>query len=489
MDFGAIIGRGKKVDKAFEELQTTMATAVEESMALDEASLLDDAMFRDGAAEESEPSPDSELGSADTDLAGDISANGAGKAAPQLTSHTQNRLAALSSFEKFYVNAQQGLQEIGTKLMQVKTLHGSVGELIAVLHAEIQRSNELELANSALLAEHRGLWEQFQDSSRQHQEREGLLDRLQQREATLIHDNEALRSALATAKLELVETSNTNTRNETELADLAKTLSARTAETERRARENEALREKNIGLSIELDKAMNREAELRHKLDETSKIHANEASRNSDLLGALAKSEKEALRVQKALDAALSNQAALRDSARVLEADRESEMKRSAAEMRGLRSELHNLHARLEQAMQESSATVNEVAELKIQLSDAVAERHVAGERLAALMKDSELDRLNLATANANLSEIALRQASEQIQLDVRIQECEDLRAEIAALNAQIKELLPYERLHRVTQARQREGAGSVVDFTSATVDPKRGGGRRPNGSGRRHAV
>ncbi|TGV73113.1 hypothetical protein EN792_062210, partial [Mesorhizobium sp. M00.F.Ca.ET.149.01.1.1] len=37
--------------------------------------------------------------------------------------------------------------------------------------------------------------------------------------------------------------------------------------------------------------------------------------------------------------------------------------------------------------------------------------------------------------------------------------ECEALHAEIEALNARIRELLPYERLHRVTDARSRKDA------------------------------
>ncbi|TIT97676.1 MAG: hypothetical protein E5W55_08385, partial [Mesorhizobium sp.] len=43
-------------------------------------------------------------------------------------------------------------------------------------------------------------------------------------------------------------------------------------------------------------------------------------------------------------------------------------------------------------------------------------------------------------------------------------QECEDLRAEIVALNARIQELLPYERLHRVTDARSRKDVAPVTN-------------------------
>ncbi|TIW38829.1 MAG: hypothetical protein E5V61_31485, partial [Mesorhizobium sp.] len=75
-----------------------------------------------------------------------------------------------------------------------------------------------------------------------------------------------------------------------------------------------------------------------------------------------------------------------------------------------------------------------------------------------------------LSAINANLSQLSLQQASEQIELDIQKQECEDLRAEVATLNARIKELLPYERLHRVTAARTRED--NVVEIAGVVADP-----------------
>lgn len=490
MDFGSIMRRGKKLDRAFEELQTDVAHALEESMVdLDDTPFPDDGMT-DAAklADRPESLDDEAVVRFDETPAEIDDLTATADPEPHLTAHSQNRLTALKSFEKFYHGTQGHLHEIGTKLAEVRTLQSSVGELINILNAEIHRANEMELANTTLLVEHRKLWEQFQDSTRKHQERESLLDRLQQRETMLFQDNEALRAALSTAKLELVETSNANAKNETEVGDLTNTLAARTSEIERRSRENESLREKNVNLSIEFDKAMKREAETRHKFEEIFQIHENEAARNTELLASLARSEKEAFRIQKALEGATVKHAETLENIRLMEEERDAERQRNVAEMRGLRSEMQNLQSRLDAVLQDNSAVTNENAELTERLSDAMAEKHVLDERLAALIREGEADRRNLAHANANLSELNLRQASEQIQLDVRIQECEDLRAEIATLNAQIKELLPYERLHRVTQARQRDASGSVVDFTSATADPKRSN-RRTNGSGRRHAV
>ncbi|MET0942259.1 MAG: hypothetical protein ABWY13_12940 [Mesorhizobium sp.] len=72
------------------------------------------------------------------------------------------------------------------------------------------------------------------------------------------------------------------------------------------------------------------------------------------------------------------------------------------------------------------------------------------------------------------------------MQLDFHKQECENLRAEIESLNAQIKELLPYERLYRM-KARQREAEG--MDVGAVATETARAAGRRPAGSGRRRAV
>ena len=250
-------------------------------------------------------------------------------------------------------------------------------------------------------------------------------------------------------------------------------------------RENEVLREKHVNLSIDLDKALKREAEARRKLDELSTLHSNEASRHSEMLNVLGKSEKEVLRLQKLLEVAQAKQSELTEATNIIEADKEAEAARGRAEMRGLRSEIQGLQSRLELASKEHNEASEEIAKLKVQLSDAVAEKHVSDERLATLVKENENDKLNLSAASANFSQLSLQQASEQMQLDIHKQECEDLRAEIASLNAQIKELLPYKRLYRVTKARQQRDAAGADAMAAETVRAS----RRATGSGRRRAM
>lgn len=483
MDFMGIIKRNKAANVTFTELQAEIADAVNESMVdLDRPAAASKAF--DPADEIAEVLQQTGLPDADWQEPSAETADAAAPA-PKLTSHTQNRLAALGTFEAIYNGAQSQLGEVTAKLASVTTFQHSIREIINILHGEIHRANELELANGSVLLEHRKLYEQFQDATRRLQDREGMVDRLQQREASLIQDNEMLRVELAAAKLELVEAGNTIARHEAETGDLQKSLAAKNADNERRSRENEALREKYVQLSLDLDKAQKREAESRHRLDELTAIHAGEATRHAELLATLAASEKETLRLQKALDLAQLKQAELVERGKLVEDERMAETVRREAEVRGLRDEIHALQTRLDAALQDRDRSAADLAELQERLSDALAEKQVAEEKLAALIKESEADKTSLLAASASLSEITLHRASEQIELDVRVQECEDLKAEIAALHAQIKELLPYERLHRVTQA--RESAARIVDFATIGVGPGRpGGGRRPGGASRR---
>jgi chromosome segregation ATPase len=159
------------------------------------------------------------------------------------------------------------------------------------------------------------------------------------------------------------------------------------------------------------------------------------------------------------------------EAARMMEDDWEAELARGLAEIRGLRSEVQNLQSRLDAATVENREASSEIASITAQLRDAAADKQVADERFAALMDESEADKKHLSALSADLSQLSVRYASEQLQLDVQKQECEDLRGEIAALSARVKELLPYERVHKVANARERQGMAHVG---SAVADPPR---------------
>ncbi|AZN99196.1 hypothetical protein EJ066_19820 [Mesorhizobium sp. M9A.F.Ca.ET.002.03.1.2] len=465
MNFKDLIRRAETVDREFKELETDLADAFEECLSLDDQSPPEEGSDPDEnfAANNDGSQPGDGADSAET--------------ARRLTSHTQTRLAALAAVEGLFYDARDHLEEINAKLSEIATSHHLTRDFLNILYADVLRANELELANAGLAAHQGVLSEQLHDAVRKQREREGAVEVLQQRETSLVQDREALRSALAAVRLELAEAANASAKREAELGEVVKTLAAKMVEAKTRSRENKMLREKHVGLSIDLDKALRRETEARHRLDELSTIHASEAARLSELLTALGKSEKEEMRLQRSLEVAQTKLSEMTEAARIVEGDREAELARSHAEMSGLRSEIQNLQSRLELASNQNSEASAEITGLRAQWSDAVAEKQVADERLTALVKESENDKTNLSTVNANFSQLSLQQASEQMQLDVQRQECEDLRAEVASLNARIKELLPYERLHRVTNAKPREGV--VVEINGVVAEAARATRRR----------
>ncbi|TPN97193.1 hypothetical protein [Mesorhizobium sp. B1-1-5] len=445
MNFKSLIKRAEDVDKEFQELQSDLAEAFEDVLKDDEQPPSEDDAVAGRELVASDENPPAEEPSDAT--------------ASRLTPHTQTRLAALEAVTGLFRDGQGHLQEIEAKLAEIATAHHMTREVLNVFHRDVLRSNELELANLALTAEHKTLSEQLLDAARRQRERDGAAEAWQQREASLVQDREQLRSALAAVRLELVEMGNETARRETEFGEIVKALTAKTVEVDRRGAENKLLREKQVGLSVDLEQAQKREAEARHKFDEFAATHASETAHIAELMAQIGNHEKEETRLQKALEAAQARLAETTEAARIAESDSTAELARSQAEMRGLRAEIQELQSRLDKVSTDNGEATAEITRLKAQLNDAVTERQIAEKRLAVLKDESEADKKNLSEVSTNFSRLSLQQASEQIQLDIQKQECEDLHAEVEALNARIRELLPYERLHRVTDARSRKDA------------------------------
>ena len=445
MNFKSLIKRAEDVDKEFQDLQSDLAEAFEDVLKDDEQPPSgDDAVAGQELVASDENPPPAEQPE---------------PASSRLTPHTQTRLAALEAVAGLFRDGQGHLQEIEAKLGEIATAHHMTREVLNVFHRDVLRSNELELANLALTAEHKTLSEQLLEAARKQRERDGAAEAWQQREASLVQDREQLRSALAAVRLELVEMSNESARRETEFGEIVKALTAKTVEVDRRGAENKLLREKQVGLTVDLEQAQKREAEARHKFDEFAATHASETAHIAELMAQIGNHEKEESRLQKTLEATQAKLAETAEAARIAESDSAAELARCQAEMRGLRAEIQELQSRLDRVSTDNGEATAEITRLKAQLNDAVTERQIAEERLAVLKEESEADKKNLSVVSTNLSQLSLQQASEQIQLDIQKQECEDLRAEVEALNARIRELLPYERLHRVTDARSRKDA------------------------------
>lgn len=476
MNFRDLIKRSEKSDKVFDELEDVMAEALGENLLVENVPSLDD-----GPPIDVEPGdPDQDYLLSELDLQPEDEAP---ETAPQpyqenlpalrseggrrLTSHTQNRLAALASYDDLYRDAQEHLREINDKLSDVVTSHHLAREFFNTVHADIQRANELELANANLAADGRRMGDVIADVTRRLHEREAALELVQGREAALHQERESLRAQLSSARLELVEAENVIARNETELGNIIKTLSTRTVEAERRLRENELLREKHVNLSLDLDGTLKREAEARRKLDEVSTIHANDTARHADTLAALAKSEQEVLRLQKVAEAAHARHVDAVDAARIAAQERDAEVQRMAAEMRGLKAEIQAMQARLDAATRAHADGANEGARLRTQLADAIADKQVAEEKVATLRREAQADKQNLSAASADFSQLSLQQASEQMELDIHRQENEALRAEIAQLRERVEMLLPFEQHYRLSNAAEQNdniGAGEAAE-------------------------
>jgi len=453
MNFG-FLKRTDKLDKAFEDLQSDMMDALQEN--------IDRLPFESLDAETAAAGPQNgaasipvEDGEAERIY---LEETPEAESMKRLTAHAQNRLAVLASFEDLHQGSLDQLQTIGSMLAEVITSHHLTHEFLNGIHPEIHRANEMELTNATLTADNRKLSDQLHDLTKKLQEQESALANLQRRELTLQQDKETLRIALSAAKLQTVEASNALARSEAERGELAKSLATRTVEAEKRLRENEILREKQVNLSIDLDKAHKREAEARRKYEEISAIHASENARYTETLAALAKSEKEILRLQKSLESAQIKQEETAEALRSLEADSDAETKRNLAETRGLRSEIQNLNSRLEAAAAEMVEATDEIARLKEALNSAEAEKQIAEKQLALLKSEQDDQRRPLAAADGDMSKNG-DVSSGQFEADIHKQESDELRAEISKLAAEIKKLAPYERLYRAEKAKRRNSA------------------------------
>ncbi|TIW88447.1 MAG: MarR family transcriptional regulator [Mesorhizobium sp.] len=284
MNFKNLIKRAEDVDNALQELQDDLADALDASLDSDyQTPTGDDVPDAASAADASPPQADAAPADAADVPDGTGSADTA-ETTPRLTPHAQTRLAALNAFEGMFHDARDYLDEINGKLSEISTSHHLTREFLNILHTDILRANELELANAGLIAEQRALSEKLHDTAAKLRERDGACELLQQRETSLVQDRETLRATLAAVRLELAEAANASAKRDAEFGDIANRLTARTVEANRRLRESKMLREKHVTLSAELDKVLKRETQARHRLDELSTIHASEAARLAELL-------------------------------------------------------------------------------------------------------------------------------------------------------------------------------------------------------------
>ena len=463
---GIIEGAGP-LDDNLDELQAGMAEALDENIALDaKPAVKADAANPNAAELSQEPQSEQKL-AADPE-----SSEVASSPEPtrRLTPHSQSRHTTLKSVEELNQVTQDHLQQIEGRLTEITTSQQLTRRFFTILHADIDRANDLELANAGLVAGQRKLADQVSDLTRKLQERDIVIEGLRQGETSLTQDNEQLRSTLSALKVELDEATNDSARNEARLGEAVTIVAAQTVEAERHARENEVLREKQVNLQVDLNKALKCEADAQRRIEEMSAIHASEIAQHAELVAALGKSEKELSRLQLVVESAQRKEAEMAKAAAIAAAEREGEVGRMQADIGGLRAAIEGLQARLEATTNEHSEAVSQITSLKGQLKDTISDKQVVDEKLAALMKEYDHERLNLSTATANISQLTLQRETDQIKLDIHLQECDELRAEVAVLSKRILGLLPFERLYNATKAGQTNGVS--VDTVDADELP-----------------
>ncbi|WP_442582699.1 hypothetical protein ACSBOB_12440 [Mesorhizobium sp. ASY16-5R] len=364
----------------------------------------------------------------------------------RVTAHTQGRLAGYSAFEEARARAQDDLNRIGEALASIMASQHMSRDFLDDCYADIHRANDLENGNAAYAAENRRLLDRVDKLERLRARYDQLVDVLKRREAKLLDEAETTRETIGSLRLDVVEARNTIVRCESMYGELQTIHAARTNEAERYMRESEMLREKNVGLSVELDLAQKKQAESRRRVEELSAMHASDSARLAEIMSRLVAEEADGTRLQKLNDALEAKLIEANENTTRLAAELTERDKRFQSENQALRSELQTLNARLQVAANEQRDAVSDLTTLRSKMNDMEADRHVLEKRLAAA--NIELDNERRIQAQAA--------AEEASGADQGRSQTEHMREQIAELQATVAQLKQYESLY--TAAKSRKG-------------------------------
>jgi chromosome segregation ATPase len=364
----------------------------------------------------------------------------------RVTAHTQGRLAGYSAFEEARARAQDDLNRIGEALASIMASQHMSRDFLDDCYADIHRANDLENGNAAYAAENRRLLDRVDKLERLRARYDQLVDVLKRREAKLLDEVETTRETIGSLRLDVVEARNTIVRCESMYGELQTIHAARTNEAERYMRESEMLREKNVGLSVELDLAQKKQAESRRRVEELSAMHASDSARLAEIMSRLVAEEADGTRLQKLNDALEAKLIEANENTTRLAAELTERDKRFQSENQALRSEMQTLNARLQVAANEQRDAVSDLTTLRSKMNDMEADRHVLEKRLVAA--NIELDNERRMQAQAAAEEVS--------DADQSRSQTEHMREQIAELQATVAQLKQYESLY--TAAKSRKG-------------------------------
>jgi chromosome segregation ATPase len=376
----------------------------------------------------------------------------------RMTPHARRRLMDHSAFEASQARISEEVGRIGDALAAIVASAHVSREYAADSFADIHRANDLETGNIAYAIENRRLLERVGKLEKLRARYDQLVDVLKRREMKLTAEVEQLREALNESKLELVEAHNVIVRGESVHSELRADLAARGGEAERHMRANESLREKNSGLTLELEMAHRKMAELRRKSDELSMLHTGDAARLADMMSRVTSEEAENMRLQKLADSLDARLSEVSENASRLAADLAETEKRHTSEAHALRQEVQSLKLKLQSAAATSGEQAAELDAARTRIGDLETERQVLEKRSNDLRAEMDGERRSRA-ANDDMSDD---------HPEMRGRQVEQMRAEMEELRATVARLKRYEGLYAAAKSRAKTKADAVSTFSSS---------------------
>ncbi len=392
MNLANILSRKNSMKRAFVSLESDMDDVLNEEFMLppeSEAALT-------GEEQAEAPLPEMEAMEPGQDLAAEPEEQPAlleEKPSDRMTAHAQNRITDIAAFDEARNVMQQQLDTIGTALTRMLSAHHLGRDFLDDCYADVRRANELELAAASLSNENRKLGDRLDKLEKLRARYDQLIEVLKRREAKLLGEADTMREELASAKLEAVEARSAASRAELAQGEMHTTLAARNSEAERTTRENELLREKNIGLALDLDKALQRQAETRRKFEDLSSLHANETARIAKMAAKLASEEKEATRLQQLADSLEQKLQEANETIAGFNRDMKEREELYQSEIHVLRSENQGLVSRIQAGVSDQTETSAEINALNTRLNEAEAARTFAERKLADTVAEAQTER------------------------------------------------------------------------------------------------
>lgn len=349
-----------------------------------------------------------------------------GEEAPmeRMTAHAQGRIADIAAFEEARTTMHEQLDVIGEALAKIQSSHRIDREFLDDCYADVRRANELEYAGAALSSENRKLTDRLEKLEKLRGRYEQLAEVLKRREAKLLAEAEQMREELASSRIEAIDARGIASRAEMAQSDMHTALAAKSSEAERFMRESELLREKNIGLSLDLDKALQRQAETRRKFEDLSSLHTGESARMAKMAAKLASEEKEANRLQQVSDSLEQKLIEADEAAAHFNREMDEREDIYQSELHALRTEVQSLVSRVQAGVSEQNETTTEIAALNARLTESDTLRVFAERKLADTIAEMQ-------TEKARQSSLHERQVKEMLA------KIEELNRTVASLRQQ----------------------------------------------------